>query len=109
MNAIKIFTHTPQKPEIFNMARFLRKPYNEVLGACVRLWCWLDEHTADGSTEVHDSDVDEIAGMKGLCRAMCREGWLAYDEQDCVVYLNMWQTSKAREYKRRCNARKGDA
>ncbi len=114
MNYIKIFNVTPQKPEIIAMARRLHKSQNEVLGACVRLWCWVDEHSEDGiHTGLTARELDDIMGTRGMCKQLVRESWLAEVEgaQDLLVVGRTFygQTSKWRARRAKMAAREAKA
>lgn len=45
---IKMETHTPDKPEIFQIADELGIDANSAFGRCFRVWVWFDAHTTNG-------------------------------------------------------------
>ncbi len=72
---MKLELNTPSKRQIFAMARALKKSTNEVLGACVRLWCWCDANCVDGNTGMDTASIEEVVCLKGFVRAMAAVAW----------------------------------
>jgi len=88
MSWLKIEVHTPDKPEVFDIARQLGIHPDEVFGKCFRLWAWFDAHTTNGKTNgvsVSDLLVDRICGVKGFAESMWNAGWLDGKLEDLSV------------------------
>lgn len=82
MSWIKMETHTPDKPEIFEMAEKLSIDPDLVFAKCFRIWAWFDAHTTNGKTNgssVSELLVDRISCVNGFAKAMLSVGWLATD------------------------------
>lgn len=73
---IKIEKATALKTEIWQAAEILNIPPDQILGLCVRFWCWCDDHLKDGTTSVSQSVIDGILGRPGFCEAMKSVGWI---------------------------------
>lgn len=81
MGWIKIDTTTPDKPEVYQIARILGISRAEVMGCLLYLWIWADRHSISGHDFVtHESDIDEIVRKENFGKAMREVGWLKGDE-----------------------------
>lgn len=79
---LKIETHTPDKPEIYDIAQIVGVSPNEAFGACFRVWAWFDAHTTDGKTNgisVSEALIDNVSRVSGFADAMYQAGWLEDD------------------------------
>lgn len=87
---LKIETHTPDKPEVFDISDQLGISSDDAFGKCFRVWCWFDAHTTNGKTNgigVSDSLIDRVAGVSGFAKAMHSAGWLDWDGE-CYAMPN---------------------
>jgi hypothetical protein len=79
---LKVETHTPDKPEVFDIADQLGIDADAAFGKCFRVWTWFDGHTTNGKPNgvgVSSSLLDRLAGVKGFANAMHAAGWLESD------------------------------
>lgn len=54
------------------------KDRDAVVGKLVRVWCWADQNSIDGtSVTVSEAFLDDIARLRGFASAMRAVGWLA--------------------------------
>jgi hypothetical protein len=86
------------KPEIFRMTRLTGMGCWEVVGRCMRVWCWADDQTIDGFVaDVTADDLDAPAGVPGFGKAMLDAGWLKADDRG-VFFPNWprWNTESAK-------------
>ena len=82
---IKIENVTPNKPEVWQMAEFLKIDPDAVVGKMVRIWVWADEQTYDGyAGSVTSALLDRITGLKGFTEAMLDCGWLLITSKGLV-------------------------
>ena len=74
---IKVETVTPDKPEVFEIARSLGLSEPEAFGRLFLVWRWFDQHTETGDApSVTVAYLDRIAGVAGFANAMRDVGWL---------------------------------
>lgn len=79
---LKIETHTPDKPEVFDIAGILGISPDETFGRLFRVWAWFDAHTTNGKANgisVSEALIDRVAGVSGFADAMYQAGWLEDD------------------------------
>lgn len=97
---IKLEHATCRKPEVLGIATQLGLTPNAVLGALVRLWCWVDEQFEDGNARtVTRNQLDATAQCEGLAAALIEVKWLR-ERADKVWFVNFsrhnGQTAKSR-------------
>lgn len=98
---IKIETHTPDKPEIRQLARLCQCSKAEAFLAFFRVFVWLDEQTDDGHVEFFTmQDADEIGGLCGFGEALQEVRWLTFGPTGAVV--SNWDRHNGQSAKRRC-------
>ena len=87
---IKVENVTPNKPEIFQIARSLGITRDDAFGKIVRFWIWLDGVTVDGRVDgVALQDVDALLCAPGLTSALIEAKWLlANDDKRQFVVPN---------------------
>lgn len=74
---IKMEISTPDKPEVFKMARLLGVDRDSVVGKLFRFWAWMDRVSVDGRVDgVASTDVDAVVGTEGFSDALISVGWL---------------------------------
>jgi hypothetical protein len=76
---IKLESHTPDKIEIFQMAKILNIDIDSVTGKCCRIWAWFDLNTTDGVTDVTVKLLLDRITCSGFCDAMLQVGWIIED------------------------------
>jgi hypothetical protein len=77
---IKVETATPEKPEVFRLARLLSVSRSSAFGAVVIFWAWLDRNSSDGNVDgIVGADVDDLVGIPGFSDALQSVGWLHID------------------------------
>jgi hypothetical protein len=102
---IKIETTLPRKPVVLTLRRLLKKSQNEVIGMLVRLLCWADGVTEDGTLRgLIVDDLDIVVDCEGFGAALLQAGWLTQDEE---LSFSEWdrhngQGAKRRAEKARC-------
>lgn len=85
---LKFELSTPDKPEIFKMARILNCDKDSVIGKLIRVWAWFDRNSVDGRVDgVMSIDVDQIAIKVGFIDAMKSVGWADYNDDESWVLL----------------------
>lgn len=78
MSWIKIRTTLPSDPRVAHMAATLGRPANEIVGALVTLWIFVDSHSTDGALPFCSrAAVDAQVGLLGFADALRGVGWLA--------------------------------
>ena len=97
---IKIEKATMDKPEVFEMAEYLKLDPDAVAGKLMRVWGWFDDHSEDGSATVTvRALLDRLTGVTGFTDSMEAVGWLVVDG-DTMTLPNFGrhngQTAKAR-------------
>jgi hypothetical protein len=98
---IKIETHTPDKPEIRQVARLCQCSKAEAFLAFFRVFVWLDEQTDDGQVEFFTAeDADELGGLPGLGHALEAVHWITFSPRGAVVAN--WDRHNGQSAKRRC-------
>jgi len=81
MSWLKFETTTPDKVEVFELARILGLDPDAVVGKLLRVWAWFDQHTEDGSANVSGILLlDRLAGVAGFCDAMAQVDWLIIED-----------------------------
>lgn len=86
---LKVETHTPDKPEIRQIARACRVSAGDAFAAWFRLWSWLDSVTADGHLDfLLPADCDEMARLPGIGSALREVGWIEFDKGGGAIVLN---------------------
>lgn len=54
-----------------------------IIGKLMRVWCWFDQHTRNGTVEGFDhADIDEVVRYPGFASAMAAVGWLQEGASD---------------------------
>lgn len=79
---LKVQVHTPDKPEIYDIADQLGIDPDAVFGKCFRVWVWFDAHTTNGKPNgvgVSYTLLDRLANVSGFAKAMHAAGWLESD------------------------------
>jgi len=97
---IKIEKATMDKPEVFEMAEYLKLDPDAVAGKLMRVWGWFDDHSEDGSATVTvRALLNRLTGVTGFTDSMEAVGWLVVDG-DTMTLPNFGrhngQTAKAR-------------
>ena len=78
---IKIEHVTPDKPEVYRMARVLGITAEEVVGRLLRIWIWADQQSQNGhAVGVTKKDINDISRRDKFAEAMCEVGWLVGDD-----------------------------
>jgi hypothetical protein len=81
INWIKVEFSTPDKPEIFAIAKESGLDPDAVFGKLMRVWIWADQQTIDGNADgVTKTAIDRIAYHQGFADAMIYAGWLGGDD-----------------------------
>ncbi|OAI56417.1 hypothetical protein AYO49_04365 [Verrucomicrobiaceae bacterium SCGC AG-212-N21] len=97
---IKLEHHTPDKPEVFQIADALGIDPDTVVGKLVRFWIWCDQQSANGNDiTVTDSSLDRITHLPGFAAALRKVGWLLGRSGSLAVpnfARHNGQTAKAR-------------
>ena len=102
MSWIKIDINTPDKPEVFRVARILGVDRDLVVGKLIRLWAWFDINSVDGVVDaVVDADVDALVDMPGLTSALKSVGWFASDPQTERAWLPNFSVHNGESAKKR--------
>ena len=74
---IKIEKATMDKPEVFEMAEYLKIDPDAIAGKLMRVWGWFDDHSEDGSATVTvRALLDRLTGVTGFTDSMEAVGWL---------------------------------
>ena len=98
---IKVETHTPDKPEVRQIARLCNCTKADAFLAIFRVFVWLDEQTDDGHVEFFTPiDADEIGGLNGLGQALETVRWITFSTSGAVV--SNWDRHNGQSAKRRC-------
>lgn len=63
-------------PDVVAIAEQTKLTVDEVVGKLVRLWCWADRQSCDGTAAVTFAWVDDHLGAPGFALAMRNAGWL---------------------------------
>ena len=100
MRWIKIDVTTPNKPAIVRAAAECGATKDAAFAAFFRLFCWLDEQTADGRIETDRDEVDAVARLPGFAASLERSGWLVFEGTSMTV-VN-WCEHNGQSAKRRC-------
>jgi uncharacterized phage protein (TIGR02220 family) len=85
---LKVETHTPDKPEIFDISLQLNITPDDAFGKCFRIWAWFDSHTTNGKSNgigVSWPLLDRLIGVTGFAEAMHLVGWLDGECDDCYI------------------------
>lgn len=104
---IKIETTLPSKPVVLTLRRLLKQSQNSVVGMLVRLLCWADGVTDDGTLRgLTVDDLDIIVDCEGFGAALLQAGWLTQGDD---LSFSEWdrhngQGAKRRAMNARCNA-----
>lgn len=86
---LKIEAVTPDKPEIFSIAKELGLSPDDVFGKCFRVWVWFDAHTTNGECNgagVTEMLLDRYAGVTGFAKAMINVGWITDSDHGLAVH-----------------------
>lgn len=101
MSWLKVEAHTPDKPEIRQIARACRVSAGDAFAAWFRLWAWLDSVTADGHLDfLIPADCDEIARLPGIGKALREVGWIEFDAGGGAIVMN-WGLHNGKSAKKR--------
>lgn len=74
---LKLEYTTPEKPEIFAIAKALNVSIGDALLLCIRVWRWFDANTETGNApSVTGNDIDTFVGRVGVTLAMKNVGWM---------------------------------
>lgn len=88
---IKFEPKTFGKPKVLAMKRALKIEVDAIVGKLLRVWCWADEHSVDGtSVPLHRDDIDEMCSKRGFAAAMEAVGWLSGND-GCVTFPEFWK------------------
>jgi hypothetical protein len=114
---IKIEHATPDKRQVFSLAKILGITADDAMGKLIRVWIWADQHTTGCNDSVTPTALlDRVAGVTGFCAAMCSEsvGWMKMVGDGEISFVNYsdhnGQTAKHRAStnKRVAQFRKGN-
>ena len=74
---IKVEHITPDKPEIVELAEYLKIDQDAAFGKCVRIWIWADQQSVDGDRlSVTPSFLDRLTNCPGFSEGLRLVGWL---------------------------------
>ncbi len=105
MTWLKVEAHTPDKPEIRQIARLCGCTPAEAFAAWFRLWAWFDGLTEDGSIPfLTRRDCDDRAGLPRIGEALEAVGWMEFWEGRAAVIG--WETHNGASAKARAMAAK---
>lgn len=98
---IKLEHATPNKPEIYRLARILGVSRGDAFLLAVEWWVWLDRNSCNGNvTLLLRQDVDELMDCPGFAAAMESVGWLKFSDEQTMLVVNFnrhnGKTSKER-------------
>lgn len=66
-----------EDPRVRRAARSLSISRYQVVGMCIALWGWAQQHTVDGSLpHTTDQDIDDLVDHDGFAKALRLIGWL---------------------------------
>ena len=83
---IKVEHTTPNKQELFKIAKILKLEPDSVLGKVVRFWIWADQNTEDGNTIVTDlCYIDHVVNFNGFGSALLETGWIERLGENFVI------------------------
>ena len=103
---IKVEKTTPDKPEIGFIARACGVSTIEAVGAWFVLWCYFDEHTADGEMRFFTpDDADRVARLPGIGNALSADqgcGCVTYHKSGASI-VN-WDRHNGNNAKKRCQS-----
>jgi hypothetical protein len=108
---IKLDLSTPDKPEVFKIARIINIDPDAVIGKLLRLWSWVDSISVDGVVDgVVSTDVDRVCRCDGFAVACESVGWLVIDDVAERITLPNFdnhngETAKQRALKNRRQAK----
>lgn len=108
---IKVDRGTPDKPEIFKMARQLKCDRDLVFGKLIRLWAWFDQNSVDGVVDgMVSTDVDAVVDMDEFFNALKSVNWCDSDDENARIWLTNFdrhngETAKKRALKNNRQAR----
>jgi len=99
-NWLKVQKHTPDKPQLRQLARMCDCSLGDAFLAWFRVYAYLDEVTADGSVLfMAPADVDDVARLPGTGDALAAVQWLLFDSHGCTVV--QWDRHNGRSAKKR--------
>lgn len=82
----KVELETPDKPEVYQLARLLKIHPDEAFGACVRFWFWCNKVSENGTLlGTQPVDIDARFRRPGFAQALVDVGWLRSDAENCHV------------------------
>jgi hypothetical protein len=109
---IKLDHSSPDKPEVWKMARMLKVTPEAVVGHLVRVWVWADqqcvnvERGGDAIVDIDPSTIDVVAHLQGFADAMLAVKWLRV-ENGMVVFPSLQsyisETAKIRALRNRAS------
>lgn len=88
----------PEKPEICRIMALLNISREQAVMGCLRVWCWADDHTVNGTVSMIGlADVDHAARVEGFGEAMKEAGWILFDGE-ALIFPNYdrWNLRTAR-------------
>jgi DNA replication protein DnaT len=101
MSWIKLETHTPEKPEIFQIAKLCNTTTAEAFMAFVRFLSHADRVTTDGYIDfITAEEVDRISGLPGFGFALEEVRWAVFYENG-GIQLAKWERHNGQSAKRR--------
>lgn len=104
---IKVETTLPRKPVVLTLRRLLKKSQNEVVGMLVRLLCWADGVTEDGTLRgLIVDDLDTVVDCEGFGAALLQTGWLTQGED---LSFSEWDRHNGQGAKRRAEKQRSEA
>lgn len=102
MSWIKVETTTPDKLEIWDIAKHCNCSRDSAFAAFFRFFAWSDGVTADGHIQrLTPEYADEKAGLKGFGNAMSEVGWMVFTPNGATVAN--WDRHNGQSAKRRAN------
>jgi len=78
MSWIKVCDNTPDKSEVWAIAKALNIHRLLAFGALVKVWLWADKELTSGKNHIiaELELIDDLTNIKGLAGAMLKVGWL---------------------------------
>jgi hypothetical protein len=101
MSWIKVCDNTPDKSEVWAIAKALNIHRLMAFGALVKVWLWADKELTSGKNHIiaELELIDDLTNIKGLAGAMLKVGWLLQVEGGFTfpnIDRHISETAKAR-------------
>lgn len=82
---IKLEHATPEKPEVYRLARLLKISRGDAFLLTVEWWIWLDRNSSYGDvTQMFADDIDALMHCPGFALGMKAVGWLDISAEHSV-------------------------